>query len=91
MDNTVDMTLNNCTFKTEAESGDKCAVEIHSERGYNGVVKINKCTVDGTAWNSVNGGLWREVDNTVGENGEARTNFTVIVDGKTVQESTWRK
>ena len=88
---TQKIAINNTVFNTNAASGDKCAVEIHSEHNYNGVVTIDNCKVNGAGWNAENGGLWREVDNSKGENGEPTTNYTVIVDGQTVQTSTYGK
>ncbi len=82
-----DITVNGCKFNTAAASGDKCAIEIHSEHNYFGTLTINNSSVAGTGWNETNGGLWREVDNSKGENGEPTTRYTVIVDGTTVQTS----
>ena len=70
------LNVDDCQFYSSDASTDKAAVQMHTELGITGVVKINNCTATGFA--AVNGGLWNELNN----NTKALTNvFEKYVDG----------
>ena len=72
---TMNLNVNKCTF-TASESTDKAAISIHSECGINGNVNISNSSATGFA--NYNDGLWRDVNNSTGEN---NNKFSVTVDG----------
>lgn len=71
--------VNDCTF-TASEKDDKAAIQMHTEYGITGIVKINNTTATGFA--DVNGGLWNELNN---QTKVATNNFTIYVDGELAQ------
>lgn len=71
--------VNDCTF-TASEKDDKAAIQMHTEYGITGIVKINNTTATGFA--DVNGGLWNELNN---QTKVATNNFDIIVDGVIVK------
>ena len=76
---TMNLNVDKCTF-TASESTDKAAISIHSECGINGNVNITDSSATGFA--DYNGGLWRDVNNSTGNN---NNKFNVTVDGVQVQ------
>lgn len=80
------VTVNNCTF-TSSEKKDKAAIQMHTEKGINGILTIKNTKATGFA--DVNGGLWNEIVNS-SENiynvaeGTPTNNFKKIIDGKEV-------
>lgn len=73
--------VNDCTF-TASEKDDKAAIQMHTEYGITGIVKINNTTATGFA--DVNGGLWNELNN---QTKVATNNFDIIVDGVIVKRA----
>ena len=70
------LNVDDCQFYSSDASTDKAAVQMHTEYGITGVVKINNCTA--TDFNAINNGLWNELNN----NTKALTNvFEKYVDG----------
>ena len=70
------LNVDDCQFYSSDAYTDKAAVQMHTELGITGVVKINNCTA--TDFADVNGGLWNELNN----NTKALTNvFEKYVDG----------
>ena len=55
------LNVDNCQFASSNASTDKAAIQMHTESGIYGVLKINDCKATGFA--AVNGGLWNEVIN----------------------------
>lgn len=81
----LNLDVEGCTFTSSATT-DKAAIQMHTELGISGTLDITKCTATGFA--DVNGGLWNELNN----NTKVPTyNFTITVDGETVQEAGWAK
>lgn len=82
-----DVEVNNCVFNVTSDgetemTTDKAAIEIHTETfvaNTKGTIKIK----DTTCPEYYGKGLWQEVNNTTSE---PTTYFTIIVDGKTVQQ-----
>ena len=73
------LNVDDCTFVSSDPSTDKAAVQMHTELGISGVLKINDSTATGFA--AINGGLWNELNN----NTKALTNvFEKYVDGAQV-------
>lgn len=73
---TYDLTVEKCTFNSDNASADKTAVQMHTEKGISGVVRINNTTA--TGFLNVNNGLWRDINNTT----KVETNqFDIYVDG----------
>ena len=60
----MNMNVDDCTFVSSNPSTDKAAIQMHTELGISGVLKINNCTATGFA--AVNGGLWNELNNLTG-------------------------
>ena len=77
--NVFDLTVNNCTF-TASETDDKCAIQMHTEKGISGKLNITNTTA--TGFYNLHNGLWQDVNN---ETGTQTKKFTVTVDGETVQ------
>ncbi len=71
--------VNDCIF-TASTTGDKCAIQMHTEKGISGTLNIKNTTA--TGFYDLHGGLWQDVNN---DTGEQTKKFTVTVDGKTVQ------
>lgn len=81
-----DLNVEDCTFTSSDASTDKAAIQMHTEYGISGTLDIAECTSTGFA--DVNGGLWNELNN----NTKVPTyNFTITVDGATVQEAGYEK
>ena len=70
-----DLTVNKCNFNATEQDG-KCAVEIHTECGITGTVRINNSTA--TNFAAKNKGLWNELNNTTKKD---TNNFDIYVDG----------
>jgi hypothetical protein len=60
----MNMNVDGCTFTSSNASTDKAAIQMHTERGISGVLKINDSTATGFA--AINGGLWNELNNQTG-------------------------
>ena len=58
------LNVDDCTFVSSNPSTDKAAIQMHTELGISGVLKINNCTA--TDFAAVNGGLWNELNNQTG-------------------------
>ena len=81
----LNLDVEECTFTSSATT-DKAAIQMHTELGISGTLDITNCTATGFA--DVNGGLWNELNNTT----KVPTyNFTITVDGETVQEAGYEK
>ncbi len=73
------LNVDDCTFVSSDPSTDKAAVQMHTEYGITGVVKINNSTA--TGFKNINYGLLNELNN----NTKALTNnFEKWIDGKEV-------
>ena len=70
------LNVDNCEFISSNPSTDKAAIQMHTEYGISGVLKINNCTANGFA--AVNGGLWNELNN---GSKELTNKFEKYVDG----------
>ena len=58
------VTVDTCTFKSTVKKDDKSAIQMHTEYGIRGVLKINDTTANGFA--DINNGLWNELNNQTG-------------------------
>ncbi|MBP3497481.1 MAG: hypothetical protein J6K33_06585, partial [Alistipes sp.] len=58
------VTVDTCTFKSTVKKDDKSAIQMHTEYGITGVLKINDTTANGFA--DINNGLWNELNNQTG-------------------------
>ncbi|MBQ5844333.1 MAG: hypothetical protein IIW52_05705, partial [Alistipes sp.] len=58
------VTVDDCTFKSTVTKDDKSAIQMHTEYGITGVLKINDTTATGFA--NINNGLWNELNNQTG-------------------------
>ena len=58
----ANLVFENCDFvaSTTATTDLKCAVELHSQYGVNGTLKMKGCTVTGNFDTTKNNGLWAE-------------------------------
>ncbi len=74
----MNLDVENCTFASSDNTTDKAAIQMHTEYGISGTVKIANSTA--TGFLNVNGGLWNELNNQTGEKTEK---FVVTVDGLT--------
>lgn len=80
-----EMEVNNTNFKTE-NTDDKAAIQMHTELGAYGTLKITKSTATGFDTTTEGEGLWSEINNVA--NGHPRTyNFDIFVDGVQVHGS----
>ena len=68
-----------CTFVSSDSSTDKCAIQMHTEYGINGTVKITECTA--TNFLDKNNGLWNELNNSTKVHTDL---FDIYVDGTQV-------
>ena len=57
------VTIDGCTF-TASSNREKAAIQMHTEYGITGVLKINNTTANGFA--DINNGLWNELNNQTG-------------------------
>ena len=73
------LTVNNCTF-TASTMDDKCAIQMHTEKGLSGKLNITNTTA--TGFYNLHNGLWQDVNNVTGDQTKK---FTVTIDGETVQ------
>ena len=79
------LNVKDCKFTASDSSTDKAAVQMHTEFGIHGNVTINNCTATGFKANTLSPeGLWWEGKNNV-EPKVPTKNFTIKVDGTTVQ------
>lgn len=79
------LNVKNCKFMASDSSTDKAAVQMHTEYGIHGNVTITNCTATGFKANTLSPeGLWWEGKNNVNPK-VPTTNFTIKVDGTTVQ------
>ena len=76
-----DLTVNNCTFNA-SETDNKCAIQMHTEYGISGTLRINNSTA--TGFMNKNDGLWNDVNNLTNS---ATKRFDVYVDGNQVQKA----
>ena len=75
--------VSDCTFTASNSSTDKAAIQMHTEYGIKGNLKISNCSATGFKTNSLSPeGLWWEGNN---GNNTPTKNFTIVVDGETVQ------
>lgn len=58
---TLNFEAEKCTFTSSNSDTDKCAIQMHTEYGINGTVKITECTA--TNFLDENNGLWNELNN----------------------------
>ena len=80
-----EMEVNNTNFKTD-NTDDKAAIQMHTELGAYGTLKITKSTATGFDTTTEGKGLWSEINNTAA--GHPRTyNFDIYVDGELVHTS----
>ncbi len=79
--NVYTLNVNRCTFNSSVV-GDKCAIQMHTEKGISGTLNVTKTTAIG--FRDLNCGLWQDCNN---ETGVATKKFTVTVDGETVQKA----
>lgn len=75
-----DLTVNNCSFVSSNSSTDKAAIQMHTEWGITGKLKINNSTA--TGFKDIHNGLWNCLNNNTSA---ATTAFEVTVDGTRVQ------
>lgn len=78
-----DLEVSDCVFTASDSTTGKAAIQMHTEYGIKGVLNISNCSATGFKSNSLSPeGLWWE-----GNNGtkQATKNFTITVDGTTVQ------
>ena len=81
------LNVKGCKFTASDSSTDKAAVQMHTECGIHGNVTINNCTATGFKANALSPeGLWWEGKNNVTPK-VPTTNFTIKVDGTTVQKA----
>ena len=69
------LNVDNCKF-VASQTSDKCAIQMHTEWGISGTVRINNCTA--TGFLDKNAGLWNEVNNNTKED---TNKFNIYVDG----------
>ncbi len=72
------LNVDNCTF-VASQTSDKCAIQMHTEWGISGIVRINNCTA--TGFLNKHGGLWNEVNNNTKEE---TYKFKIYVDDELV-------
>lgn len=70
------LNVKDCYFESDNASTDKAAIQMHTEYGANGVVRISNTSATGFA--NVNGGLWNELNNGTKV---VTDNFDIFVDG----------
>ena len=58
------VTVDTCNFYSTVTKDDKSAIQMHTEYGITGVLKINDTTATGFA--NINNGLWNELNNQTG-------------------------
>ena len=81
--NKYNMEVKNCSFKADVTEPKKAAIQMHTESGISGTLTISNTTA--TGFDTVNtNGLWWEGKNNVSPKVPTK-NFTIIVDGATVQ------
>ena len=73
------LNVNECSFTSSDSATDKAAIQMHTELGIYGNVKIAKTTATGFA--DINGGLWNELNNNTKV---ATDKFDIWVDGTQV-------
>ena len=73
------LNVDKCTFTSSDSATDKAAIQMHTELGIFGNVKITETTATGFA--DINGGLWNELNN---QNGTPTDKFDIWVDGTQV-------
>ena len=73
------LNVDKCSFTSSDSATDKAAIQMHTELGISGNVKITETTATGFA--DINGGLWNELNNTTGV---ATDKFDIWVDGTQV-------
>ncbi|MBQ5844795.1 MAG: hypothetical protein IIW52_08085, partial [Alistipes sp.] len=76
--------VNDCTFNSSVKKDDKSAIQMHTEKGIYGTLKITNTTATGFA--DINNGLWNEVINSndniySATEGTLTNNFEKWVDG----------
>ncbi len=74
------LNVGNCTFAASRTS-DKCAIQMHTEWGISGTLRINGWTA--TGFIEKNGALWNEVNNNASspDYGKDTNKFNIYVDG----------
>lgn len=78
-----DLEVSDCNFTASDSSTDKAAIQMHTEFGIKGNIKISNCVVSGFKSNSLSPeGLWWEGNN---QNKTTTKYFTIVVNGVTVQ------
>lgn len=77
-----DLTVNDSKF-VASEKDDKAAIQMHTEYGISGVVRINNSTATGFD-ETRNGGLWWQVNNNTQV---VSTNFDIYLDGELMPEN----
>ena len=73
------LNVDECTFTSSDSATDKAAIQMHTELGIYGNVKITETTATGFA--NINGGLWNELNNNTKV---ATDKFDIWVDGTQV-------
>ncbi len=73
------LNVDECSFTSSDSATDKAAIQMHTECGISGNVKITKTTATGFA--DINGGLWNELNNTTKD---ATDKFDIWVNGTQV-------
>ena len=73
------LNVDKCTFTSSDSATDKAAIQMHTELGISGNVKITETTATGFA--NINGGLWNELNNNTKV---ATDKFDIWVDGTQV-------
>ncbi len=81
----MNLDVENCTFVSSDAETDKAAIQMHTEYGISGTVKIANSTA--TGFLKENAGLWNELNNQTGEKTEK---FVVTVDGLTYNEGVYK-
>ena len=75
--------VEDCTFTNQADSSDKAAIQMHTEKGISGDLHISNITVTGFD-STKHDGLWCDINN---ETKVPTRKFNVWVDGTQVQEA----
>ena len=73
------LNVDKCSFTSSNSATDKAAIQMHTECGISGNVKITETTATGFA--AINGGLWNELNNGTGV---PTDKFDIWVDGTQV-------
>ncbi|MBE6202411.1 MAG: hypothetical protein E7135_01980 [Rikenellaceae bacterium] len=73
------LNVDKCSFTSSDSATDKAAIQMHTELGISGNVKITETTATGFA--NINGGLWNELNNNTKV---ATDKFDIWVDGTQV-------